>query len=194
MHFREGVRLALLQIKQEKLKSAFSLLGVIIGVIFLIVVVSVVEGMDRYITDDLAEEIFGINTIQVRRVPQVQVDTDPAQRREWRRRPRLTLEDAEAIRAGLSVPALVGVESGTSAEVRAPGRAGLQSVRVSLVSPGSEVSRGGLSEDRLVQLGIGQQFLQPGVLFLQVFEPFRLIGPNPAVFLPPTVVGLIGDP
>ena len=105
MQLCEGIRLALLQIRQEKLKSAFSLLGVIIGVIFLIIVVSVVEGMDRYITEDLSEEIFGINTVQVRRVPQIQIDTDPAQRREWRRRPRLTFDDAEAIREGLSVSA-----------------------------------------------------------------------------------------
>ena len=135
MHLGEGVRLALLQIKQERLKSAFSVLGVIIGVFFLIVVVSVVEGMDRYITEDLSREIFGINTVQVRRVPQIQVDTDPAQRREWARRPRLTLEDADAIRSGLTVPALVGVESGTSAEVRGSGGRRLQNVRVSLVSP-----------------------------------------------------------
>ena len=135
MQLREGIRLALLQIRQEKLKSAFSLLGVIIGVIFLIIVVSVVEGMDRYITEDLSEEIFGINTVQVRRVPQIQIDTDPAQRREWRRRPRLTFDDAEAIREGLSVSALVGVESWTSAEVRVPGGLGIQNVRVRLVSP-----------------------------------------------------------
>ncbi len=135
MQFREGIRLAFLQIRQEKLKSAFGLLGVIIGVIFLIIVVSVVEGMDRYITEDLSAEIFGINTVQVRRVPQIQIDTNPTQRREYRRRPRLTFEDAEAIRAGLSVPALVGVESGTSAEVRRPGGLGLERVRVSLVSP-----------------------------------------------------------
>ena len=135
MQLREGIRLALLQIRQEKLKSAFSLLGVIIGVIFLIIVVSVVEGMDRYITEDLSEEIFGINTVQVRRVPQIQIDTDPAQRQEWRRRPRLTFDDAGAIREGLSVSALVGVESWTSAPVRVPGGLGIQNVRVRLVSP-----------------------------------------------------------
>ena len=54
MQLGEGIRLAFLQIAQEKLKSTFSLLGVIIGVFFLIVVVSVVEGMDRYITEDLS--------------------------------------------------------------------------------------------------------------------------------------------
>ena len=65
MNVWEGVGLALNQIRTEKLKSFFSLLGVIIGVMFLLVVVSVVEGMDRYITEDFASQIFGINTITV---------------------------------------------------------------------------------------------------------------------------------
>ena len=43
MQLFEGVRLALTQIRTQKLKSFFSLLGVIVGVMFLIVVVSVVE-------------------------------------------------------------------------------------------------------------------------------------------------------
>lgn len=134
MRFVEGIRLALAQIRQEKLKSAFSLLGVIIGVVFLIIVVSVVEGVDRYITEDLSGQIFGVNTIQVRRVPQVQIEVDPSQTREWARRPRLTHDDAAAIRDGLSVPALVGVESNASAEIRSPEGRGAQGVRVLLAS------------------------------------------------------------
>jgi putative ABC transport system permease protein len=61
MEIKEGILLALTQIYHEKLKSAFTLLGVIIGVMFLIVVVSVVEGIDRYVTEDLAQQIFGVN-------------------------------------------------------------------------------------------------------------------------------------
>ena len=41
----EAVRLALSSIRAQKLKSFFSLVGVMIGVTFLIAVVSVVEGM-----------------------------------------------------------------------------------------------------------------------------------------------------
>ena len=52
MNVWEGVVLALNQIRTEKLKSFFSLLGVIIGVMFLLVVVSVIEGMDQYIKED----------------------------------------------------------------------------------------------------------------------------------------------
>jgi len=118
MHILEGVRLALQQIRQEKLKSFFSLIGVIIGVMFLIMVVSVVEGMDRYIEEDFAQEIFGVQTIQVVRFPSVQVNTSSADWRAWSRRPPVTMSEADAIRRHLSVPGRVGVESFTSGAVR----------------------------------------------------------------------------
>jgi putative ABC transport system permease protein len=78
MNVWEGVVLALNQIRTEKLKSFFALLGVIIGVMFLLVVVSVVEGMDRYIKEDFASQIYGLNTITVRRTPSVQINLVPA--------------------------------------------------------------------------------------------------------------------
>jgi len=134
MHFLEGVRLALLQIRQEKLKSGFSLLGVIIGIMFLIVVVSVVEGMDRYMTEDFSGQLFGVNTVLVRRVPTVQVNTSPAQTREWSRRPGITLEDAEVIRRSLVVPSRVGVESSSSGTIRGPDGTGVSNTQISAVS------------------------------------------------------------
>jgi len=134
MPFLEGVRLALLQIRQEKLKSGFSLLGVIIGIMFLIVVVSVVEGMDRYMTEDFSGQLFGVNTVLVRRVPTVQVNTSPSQTREWNRRPRVTLDDAEVIRRSLVVPSRVGVESNSSGTIRGPDGTGISNTRISAVS------------------------------------------------------------
>ena len=38
----------------QKLKSFFTLLGVMIGVMFLIAVVSIVEGMGKYMEEDFA--------------------------------------------------------------------------------------------------------------------------------------------
>jgi len=111
MHVWEGVTLALNQIRTEKLKSFFSLLGVIIGVMFLLVVVSVVEGMDRYITEDFASQIFGINTITVTRAPSIQITAGGREARRWARRRRLTHEDAELIKENLTTPALVAAES-----------------------------------------------------------------------------------
>src|ERR1041384_2161180 len=57
----EAIRLAFLQIRVQKLKSFFTLLGVMIGVMFLIAVVSIVEGMGRYMKDDFAGRLLGAN-------------------------------------------------------------------------------------------------------------------------------------
>jgi putative ABC transport system permease protein len=111
MNTRDGFRLAIAQIRAQKLKSFFAVLGVIIGVMFLITVVSVVEGMNRYMEEDFARTIFGINTLTLRRTPSVNVNSDPDTWRAWRRRPLLRFEDADAVRRHLSVPALVGVAS-----------------------------------------------------------------------------------
>jgi putative ABC transport system permease protein len=111
VQFWEGAYLAMQQIWAQKLKSFFSLLGVIIGVMFLIVVVSVVEGMDRYIREDFASEIFGVNTVTLRRWPSVNINTSAEEWRARRRRPRLTHEDADAVRRRLDGSARVLVES-----------------------------------------------------------------------------------
>ena len=48
MSFFQAVRLALETIRVQKLKSFFTVIGVTIGVTFLIAVVSIVGGMGRY--------------------------------------------------------------------------------------------------------------------------------------------------
>jgi len=119
MQIREGIRLALAQVRAQKLKSFFAVVGVIIGVMFLITVVSVIEGMNRYMEEDFARRIHGLNTLTLRRTPSVQVNPSEEMRRQWRRRPRLTLEDADAIRSQLTVPALVAVQSDAGGRVKA---------------------------------------------------------------------------
>src|SRR6059058_6060963 len=69
MPFFEAIRLALQTIRAQKLKSAFSIVGVFIGVMFLIAVVSVVQGMNRYMTDKFAGTILGVNTFRLRQFP-----------------------------------------------------------------------------------------------------------------------------
>lgn len=135
MQWFEGVRLAMVQIASQKLKSFFSLLGVIIGVMFLIVVVSVVEGMDRYIKEDFSSQIFGVNTITLRRWPSVNINVDEEVWRERLRRPRITVEDAAAIRRGLTIPARVAVKSEGGGSVTGPDGRTVSNVRFTGASP-----------------------------------------------------------
>jgi putative ABC transport system permease protein len=114
MQLWEGVSLAFQQIRTEKLKSFFSLLGVILGVMFLIVVVTVVEGLDRYVREDFTSQVFGVNTVTLRRWEEISVNTSDEERRERQRRPRLYYADAEAVREQLTLPARIAVENRAS--------------------------------------------------------------------------------
>ena len=85
MPWVDAIRLALAQIRVQKLKSFFTLLGVTIGVMFLIAVVSIVEGMGNYMEHDFAAKLFGVNTFELRRRPDF-ADATEEQWREWQRR------------------------------------------------------------------------------------------------------------
>lgn len=90
----EAVRLALATIRVQKLKSFFTLAGVCIGVMFLITVVSIIEGMGRYMKEDLVGKLIAVNSFELRRRPNVNIgDADPAIWEEYRRRPRLYQSD-----------------------------------------------------------------------------------------------------
>ena len=116
MQLWEGITLAFQQIWTQKLKSFFSVLGVILGVMFLIVVVTVVQGLDQYVREDFTSKVFGVNTVTLRRWSSVNINTDPEEWRARLRRPRLYFDDAAAIRQRLSVPARVAVENDTGGD------------------------------------------------------------------------------
>src|SRR3977135_61476 len=114
MAFLAAASLALQTIRAQKLKSAFSIIGVFIGVMFLIAVVSVVQGMNRYMTDKFAGTILGVNTFRLRQFPDVQLgNVTDSTWRVWRRRPRVTYEDAQAVMRGVTIPVLAAWESST---------------------------------------------------------------------------------
>ena len=102
MNFIEAVRLALSQIRVQKLKSFFTLLGVMIGVMFLIAVVSIVEGMGKYMQDDIMGKLIPINTFNLRQRPDVTLGgVDRATWQEWNRRPRIKDDDIAPVAAAL---------------------------------------------------------------------------------------------
>ena len=111
MHFLDAVRVALEQIRVQKLKSFFTLFGVIFGVMILVAVVSIVEGMNKKIEVDFAGKFLGVNTFNVRRNPDINFgDVTEAEWREWQHRPPITEEDALAIRAALPPDALWAIQ------------------------------------------------------------------------------------
>ena len=104
MPLLEAVRLAFRQIVAQKLKSGFALVGVFIGVTFLIGAWSIVNGMNSYMTEKFAGTLIGVNTFHLRRAPNVNFDVNDSTWRAWRRRPRIKFADADAVAGGLTVP------------------------------------------------------------------------------------------
>src|SRR5579885_2138338 len=102
MQFFQAVRIAFETIRVQKLKSFFTVIGVTIGVMFLIAVVSIVGGMGRYMKDDLIGKLIAVNSFSLRATPDFQTgDMTQAERNEMRRRPRITTVDVPAVAASL---------------------------------------------------------------------------------------------
>lgn len=121
MPLYEAVRLALSQIRAQKLKSFFTLLGVTIGVMFLIAIVSIVNGMGRFMEDDLVGKLIPKNSFELRRRPNITMgDIDEAEWRSWNLRPRLREEDIKPVIEQLPAAATWAVysEGNATAESR----------------------------------------------------------------------------
>ena len=120
MPFLEAIRLALETIRVQKLKSFFTLLGVMIGVMFLIAVVSIVEGMSNYVENDFIGRMLGANTFTVRRFPWFGNNTTEEEWREWQRRPRVYYQDAVFMRSLLPPGTRTAIESAENVYASTP--------------------------------------------------------------------------
>ena len=98
--------MALSTIRAQKLKSFFSLIGVLIGVTFLIAVVSIVQGMNSYMEDRFANTLVGANTFELRQRLLITTGNVPEDVwLAWRRRPRISYADADFVRERVRTPA-----------------------------------------------------------------------------------------
>jgi putative ABC transport system permease protein len=112
MPLYEAVRLALDTIRTSKLRSFFTLLGIIVSVGFLVAVVAIIQGMNWYVSDNLRGAMIGTNSFQVRRSPISMGIMDDSTVRVINRRPILSREDAEVVRAALPDAQAVSMQSG----------------------------------------------------------------------------------
>jgi len=106
MRFFEAIRLALDTIRVQKLKSFFTALGVCIGVMFLITVVSIVNGMGKYMEDELVGKLIALNSFELRSRPNLNIgDMSREQWLEYQRRPRILESDVQPVAASLPADA-----------------------------------------------------------------------------------------
>ena len=112
MTFADVVFTALSQLRENKLRSFFTLLGIIVSVTFLVAVVAIIQGMNSYVSNNLAGALIGQNTFQVRRSP-IQLGLfDDEEFRRLAKRPRITESDADAVIAAIPQATAISLQSG----------------------------------------------------------------------------------
>lgn len=116
----EGLRIALTVIRTNKLRAFFTVLGTVVGVTFLIAVITLIEGMNSYVEDEFKATVFGVNTVEVRRSPSVNVNVSEEQWREWMRRPRLSFDDADWLEARMETPGVVSLSASNTGTATGP--------------------------------------------------------------------------
>ncbi|QJR35585.1 ABC transporter permease [Gemmatimonas groenlandica] len=112
MRFSDIIRLSLLQLRVNPMRTAFTLLGIVVSVGFLVAVVAIIQGMNAYVKENIADAMIGMNTFQVRRLPiSLGLFTDD-QFRLLQRRPRVDERDAAAVREALPDALAISLQSG----------------------------------------------------------------------------------
>ena len=112
MPLLEAVRLALQTVWSHKLRSFFTLLGIIVSVAFLVAVVAVIQGMNAYVRERLAGAIVGVNAFQIRRDP-IQVGfIDDEAWKQIQRRPIIAPEDVAYIERAVPDAEAIALQSG----------------------------------------------------------------------------------
>ncbi len=112
MPLLEAIRLAVQSILSSKLRSFFTLLGIIVSVGFLVVVVAIIQGMNAYVRENLTGAMIGTNAFQVRRTPIAPGFLDDEQLKIINRRPLITREDAAVVYRALPDAEAVALQSG----------------------------------------------------------------------------------
>src|SRR5262245_38626844 len=112
MRFVDVLRTAFGQIRANKLRSIFTLLGIIVSVGFLVAVIAIIQGMNAYVKENIADAMVGSNSFQVRRTPiNFALIEDEAWRR-IQRRPKIMRADVDVVRAALTDADAIAISSG----------------------------------------------------------------------------------
>src|SRR5207237_7219300 len=92
--FWEAVGLAISAIWANKLRSFVTVLGNIVAVTSIIAVVSLVQGMNGYVTEAIVSGV-GADNFTIQRMPVVRTQEDEER---VRNNPRITMDEAVAVR------------------------------------------------------------------------------------------------
>src|SRR5512137_2410179 len=114
LQVKESFTMALASLRANKLRSALTLLGIIIGVLTIIAVVSVIQGLNNYVYTKMS--FYGANDFSVQKFSMI--GTSLKEFREQMKRKDITLVERDLIRANCPACELVGASTSSSATVK----------------------------------------------------------------------------
>jgi putative ABC transport system permease protein len=114
INFAESVSISLHSLRSNKLRSFLTLLGIIIGVTTVVTVVTIIQGLNRYVKFQLFA--FGSNTFTVSRAPEIITNLKLAQ--EMLKRKRIEYDDFLYLKNNVRISEMVEAEYGTSGTVK----------------------------------------------------------------------------
>ncbi|MBM3791645.1 MAG: FtsX-like permease family protein [Acidobacteria bacterium] len=127
MHLLEGVWIALEALWANKLRSFLTLLGNIVGVMSVIAVVSIIDGMNSFIRTEVAREGTGVFSVQ--QVNPLDILSDFEKFMQSLHNPRITLDDLNYLRARVTLADAMDA-SRVSQEQARRGRLAIDGVRI----------------------------------------------------------------
>ena len=147
---RESAAMALAAIAAHKLRSALTLLGVLVGVFSIIVVMTAMRVMQGNIERNLAS--LGGQTFMVRKWPGTLWGVSDGDREKYWRRKDVTLYEGKRLMEKISVPANIGIEASFwSGEIKTRYKTSAPTVRLYGETPGSFPAHNwNLAEGRLL--------------------------------------------
>lgn len=112
MHLSDVFLTAFTQLRANKFRAFFTLLGIMVSVAFLVAVVAIIQGMNSYVSEQVAGSLIGKDVFQVRRGPISLGLVDDEALRKIQKRPRITLRDASILQDALPEAAAISLQSG----------------------------------------------------------------------------------
>jgi putative ABC transport system permease protein len=116
MHLLEGIIIALEALWANKLRTVLTLLGNIVGVMSVIAVVSIIDGMNTYMRNEVANEGSGVFTVQ--QVNGLDILSDFDKFLKSLHNPQITTYDLEYLRERVTLAEFMDANQGASADVR----------------------------------------------------------------------------
>jgi putative ABC transport system permease protein len=113
MQFVEAVKLALLSLWANKLRSILTLLGVVIGVASVITVVTLTNGAKQFVTSKI--NTYGASVVTIAKMPETFITLD--EYLEFQKRKDVTYDDYKAVASGCRSCVAVGAQRGIIGKV-----------------------------------------------------------------------------